>query len=213
MGREPNAEFEKVNLQCLRCSICFVILACVPACFAQANPAAPPAQVQSSAYNPMLAAHDVQVGKFYMKRGDRDGAIARFKDALLHNPDYAEPCLLLGRAYEQKHDLATAIHYYQQYLKILPNTSESKKVRKRIAELQDKMKKDEPGSAKERSLNNERLRVVLRNATEFHVNRLRNFSARRYSLNFLSSVRNSSEWACNRHLASLMGCLRCSISW
>lgn len=97
----------------------------------------------------MLAAHDVQVGQFYMKRGDTDGAIARFKDALLHKPNYAEPCLLLGRAYEQKHDPATAIHYYQQYLKILPNTSESKKVRKRIADLQDKMEKHESGSGKQ----------------------------------------------------------------
>lgn len=76
-----------------------------------------------------------------MRRGDTDGAIARFKDALLHKPDYAEPCLLLGRAYEAKKDPATAIHYYQQYLKILPNTSESKKVRKRIIDLQTKMKK------------------------------------------------------------------------
>lgn len=97
----------------------------------------------------MLAVHDVQVGEFYMKRGDTDGAIARFKDAQLHKPNYAEPCLLLGRAYEQKHDPSTAVRYYEQYLKILPNASESKKVRKRIAELQDKMKKDEPDSRKD----------------------------------------------------------------
>ncbi len=96
----------------------------------------------------MLAVHDVEVGEFYMKRGDTDGAIARFKDALLHKPNYAEPCLLLGRAYEQKHSPSTAISYYQQYLKILPNTSESKKVRKRIAELQDKMKNGESASEK-----------------------------------------------------------------
>lgn len=95
----------------------------------------------------MLAAHDVQVGKFYAKRGDLDGAIARYKDALLHKPNYAEPCLLLGQAYEQKNDAATAINYYQQYLKILPDTSESKKVRKRIDELQEKVKKNPGGSS------------------------------------------------------------------
>lgn len=97
----------------------------------------------------MLAVHDVQVGEFYLKRDDTDGAIARFKDALLHKPNYAEPCLLLGRAYERKHDPSTAIHYYQQYLKILPDASESKRVRKRIAELQNEMKKRESASGKD----------------------------------------------------------------
>lgn len=129
--------------------VLFLALVFAPACFAQANPLPPPAQTQTAAYNPMLAAHDVQVGEFYMKRADIDGAIARFKDALLHKANYAEPCLLLGQAYEKKHDRSTALHYYQQYLKILPDTSESKKVRRRIAELQNEMKKDAPDSRKD----------------------------------------------------------------
>ena len=110
---------------------------------AQAKSAAAQTQAQgsSSNYNPRLAAHDIEVGKFYQKRGDLDGAIARYKDALLHKPNYAEPCLLLGQAYEQKNDAASAIYYYQQYVKILPDTSESKKLRKRIEELQEKVKK------------------------------------------------------------------------
>ena len=131
-----------MNLQSVWLSALFFTLACAPVSFAQANPLPPPAQTQPPAYNPALAIHDVQVGQFYMKRGDTDGAIARFKDALLHKPDYAEACLLLGRAYEKKNSPATAISYYQRYLKILPNTSESKKVRKRIAELQSKMKEE-----------------------------------------------------------------------
>jgi len=120
------------------------VMASTCVCFAQAEPAAPQTQSEASSsnYNPRLAAHDVEVGKFYMKRGDLDGAIARYKDALLHKPNYAEPCLLLGQAYEQKNDVATAISYYQQYLKILPYTSESKKVRKRVEELQEKLKKN-----------------------------------------------------------------------
>ncbi|MGB6875315.1 MAG: tetratricopeptide repeat protein [Candidatus Acidiferrales bacterium] len=103
------------------------------------SPAKPPAPT----YNPMRAVHDVDVGKFYMKRGDLDGAIARFKDAMRYKPNYAEPCLLLGQVYEQKHDAASAISYYQQYLKILPGGSESRKVRKRIGDLQEKTKKNE----------------------------------------------------------------------
>lgn len=121
---------------------------------AQTNPA--PAQTQkpvpsqtqqqTPAYNPALAQHDLDVGKFYQKRGDLEGAIARYKDALRDKPNFAEPCLLLGQAYEQKHDFALSISYYQQYIKILPNTSESKKLGKRIDELQEKMKKNESGS-------------------------------------------------------------------
>jgi tetratricopeptide (TPR) repeat protein len=119
--------------------------------FAQSKPAPPqtqtPTPAPTPAYNPMLAAHDVEVGKYYMDRGDLDGAIARYKDALRHRPNYAEPCLLLGEAYEKRNDFASAISYYQQYLKILPNASESKKVRKRVAGLQEKMKKNGPSSA------------------------------------------------------------------
>ena len=93
-------------------------------------------------YNPMRAVHDVEVGKFYMKRGDVDGAIARFKDAMLYKPNYAEPCLRLGQAYEKKDDSTAAIDYYQRYLKILPDTPESRKVRERIAKLEQKLQKD-----------------------------------------------------------------------
>lgn len=117
--------------------------ACAAAAFAQTKPAPPPQKTQGPTYNPVLALHDVEVGKFYMKRGDLEGAIARFQDAVRNKPNYAEPCLLLGQAFEQKHDAASAIEYYQQYLKILPDTSESKKVRKRVADLEKKMKKDE----------------------------------------------------------------------
>ncbi|MHB8754986.1 MAG: tetratricopeptide repeat protein [Candidatus Acidiferrales bacterium] len=102
------------------------------------NLPAPPAPK----YNPMRAVHDVSVGKFYMKRGDIHGAIARFKDAIEYKPNYAEPCLLLGQAYEKKGDPARAIDYYQRYLKILPDTPESKKIRERIPKLQEKIRRE-----------------------------------------------------------------------
>lgn len=101
-------------------------------------------------YDPVRATHDVEVGKFYMKRGDLAGAIARFKDAILYKPHYAEARLLLGEAYEKNHDPRRAIIYYKQYLEILPSTPESKKVRERIAALQDKLAKQETASSKDR---------------------------------------------------------------
>ena len=102
---------------------------------------------QGPEFNPMRAIHDVEVGKFYMKRGDLAGAIARFKDAMLYKPHYAEARLLLGRAYEKKDDPQNAISYYKQYLEILPNTPESKKVRERIAALEKKLADEDRASA------------------------------------------------------------------
>ncbi|HEV2488645.1 MAG TPA: tetratricopeptide repeat protein [Candidatus Acidoferrales bacterium] len=96
---------------------------------------------QTAFYNPYRAVHDVEVGKFYLKRGDFDGAIGRFKEALLYKDNYAEPRLLLGEAYEKKGDPSTAIRYYQEYLKILPRSAESARVRERIARLQEKIRK------------------------------------------------------------------------
>jgi tetratricopeptide (TPR) repeat protein len=102
---------------------------------------------QEPEFNPMRAIHDVEVGKFYMKRGDLAGAIARFKDAMLYKPHYAEARLLLGQAYEKNDDPQNAITYYKQYLEILPNTPESKKVRERIAALEKKLADDNHVSA------------------------------------------------------------------
>jgi len=74
-----------------------------------------------------------------MDQGDYAGAIARFRDALRFKPHYAEPCLLLGHAYEKSNDPRRAIVFYQKYLQILPHSAESKKVRRRIAALHAKL--------------------------------------------------------------------------
>lgn len=140
-------------------AICAV--SCGPACASQnpqtKHPAGQDSQTQSSSahssndqrkpeFNPMRAIHDVEVGKFYMKRGDLAGAIARFKEAMLYKPHYAEARLLLGQAYEKKDDPQNAITYYKQYLEILPNTPESKKVRERIAALEKKLADEDHAS-------------------------------------------------------------------
>lgn len=131
-----------------------LILCLVPFSLAAAQDAnrtqqknAPAANPQTPSYNPYRAVHDVEVGKFYLNRGDLAGAIARFKEALLYKDNYAEPRLLLGETYEKKNDLPAAVRYYAEYLKILPNSAESRKVRERIARLQEKMRKD-PSVAK-----------------------------------------------------------------
>jgi tetratricopeptide (TPR) repeat protein len=127
---------------------CYAIFAVwlIPSLTTQNQQASQPLQAQEQNFDLMRAVHDVDVGKFYMKRGDLGGAIARFKDALLYKPHYAEACLLLGQAYEKSNDPGRAITYYQKYVKILPSTHESKKLRGRIAALREKIAKDKPAS-------------------------------------------------------------------
>jgi tetratricopeptide (TPR) repeat protein len=91
-----------------------------------------------SAWDPFHAAQDVDVGKFYMDKGDYDAAITRFEDAIRLQGNFAKPRALIAEAYEKKGDKEQAAHYYQEYLKVLPNAADAKKIQKKIAQLQSK---------------------------------------------------------------------------
>jgi tetratricopeptide (TPR) repeat protein len=90
---------------------------------------------KSDAYDPMHAAKDVEVGTYYMHKGDISAAIDRFKHAITLRENFAKPRLLLGECYEKKDDPENAIHYYQEYLKVLPHAPAADKIRERIARL------------------------------------------------------------------------------
>lgn len=57
---------------------------------------------QGQKYDPLPAEKDVDVGEFYMHKGDLDAAIARFEDAIQLKANYAKPRLLLAQIYEKK---------------------------------------------------------------------------------------------------------------
>jgi TolA-binding protein len=86
-------------------------------------------------YNPLPAQQDVEVGMFYLHKGDVDAAIDRFLDAIQQRPNFAKPRLLLGKAYEKKHDNESAVKYYKEYLKVLPGAPDAKEVQKKIEKL------------------------------------------------------------------------------
>ena len=88
------------------------------------------------------AEKDVEVGQFYMRKGDVDAAIDRFQDAIKHKPGFARPRLLLGEAYEKKGDKVQAVKYYKAYLEILPKAPDAGKIRKRIEKLSKELDKD-----------------------------------------------------------------------
>ncbi len=105
-----------------------------------------PAQEDSgSAYDPFHAEKDLEVGQFYMRKGDVDAAIDRFQDAIRLKPNFARPRLLLGQAYEKKGDKTQAVKYYKEYLEILPKAPDAGKIRKRIEKLSRELGKDFSG--------------------------------------------------------------------
>ena len=94
-----------------------------------------PSGATDANYDPFHAAQDMEVGKFYMHKGDSDAAIDRFKHAITLKPNFAEPRMLLGEIYEKKGDTAQAIRYYKEFLQILPQGPDSNRVRKRLEKL------------------------------------------------------------------------------
>jgi tetratricopeptide (TPR) repeat protein len=86
-------------------------------------------------YNPLPAEQDVEVGTYYMHKGDPDAAIGRFEDAIQLKADYAKPRMLLAQIYEKKGDKANAVKYYKEYLQVYPHAPDAKKVQAKIEKL------------------------------------------------------------------------------
>jgi tetratricopeptide (TPR) repeat protein len=100
-------------------------------------PAAKPdaAKPDAGAYDPVTAEDDIEVGTFYMHKGDIDAAISRFQDAIRARSNFAKPRLLLAEAYEKKNDKTTAVKYYKEYLQVYPKAPDAKKIQGKIAKL------------------------------------------------------------------------------
>jgi tetratricopeptide (TPR) repeat protein len=86
-------------------------------------------------WDPLRSEKDLEVGKYYMKKGDLDAAIDRFEDATQAKPGYAIPFRYLGDAYEKKGKKKPAVKAYQRYLDLYPHAEDGDKIRKRIEKL------------------------------------------------------------------------------
>jgi tetratricopeptide (TPR) repeat protein len=100
-------------------------------------PPEPPAPAEP-VFDPLHAQRSIEVGTFYLKKGNYDAAIDRFMDATRFQPKLAIPWKLLGEAYEKKHDNSSAIDSYKKYLELFPDAEDAAKVKKRIALLEEK---------------------------------------------------------------------------
>jgi tetratricopeptide (TPR) repeat protein len=108
--------------------------ASAPKSSTEAKPGVLPPE-DNPAWDPFHAAQDIEVGTFYMHKGDMDAAIGRFQDAIRLRPNFAKPRILIAEIYEKKGDKSEALHYYKEYLQVLPDAPDSKKVQKKIAQL------------------------------------------------------------------------------
>jgi tetratricopeptide (TPR) repeat protein len=97
-------------------------------------------------WDPLRAEKDMQVGQYYMHKGDLDAAIDRFEDATTAKPGYALPFRLLGEAQEKKGWKRQAIKSYTRYLDLYPKAEDRGKVQKKIDKLYKEVEKEKKSS-------------------------------------------------------------------
>ncbi|HEV3481630.1 MAG TPA: tetratricopeptide repeat protein [Candidatus Acidoferrales bacterium] len=124
------------------CLMLMVFLAALPGWAGQQKqkPADPAQseQRENGATDHASAEKDIEVGTFYMHKGDTDAAIPRFQDAIHKQPKLGKPRILLAEAYEKKGDNLSAAKCYQEYLRAFPNAPDKKKIEKKIEKLSNR---------------------------------------------------------------------------
>jgi tetratricopeptide (TPR) repeat protein len=92
-------------------------------------------------WDPLRAEKDLEVGQYYLRKGDVDAAIDRFEDAALAKPGYAIPFRYLGEAQEKKGLKREAIKSYSRYLDLFPRAEDRPRIEKKIAKLRLEVEK------------------------------------------------------------------------
>jgi tetratricopeptide (TPR) repeat protein len=98
-------------------------------------------------WDPLRAEKDMQVGEYYMHKGDIDAAIDRFEDAALAKPGYALPYRYLGDAQERKGMKKKAIQSYKRYLDLFPKAEDKDKIQKKIDKLYKDVEKEKKSAS------------------------------------------------------------------
>jgi len=107
------------------------------------TPAAPTGPV----FDPLHAQRSMGVGRFYLNKGSTDAAIDRFIEASNYQPSLAAPWKMLGEAYEKKHEYSKAADAYNKYLELLPHAPDAAKIKKAVADLEEKSTQEAPKKA------------------------------------------------------------------
>jgi tetratricopeptide (TPR) repeat protein len=85
--------------------------------------------------DPARAKKDAEVGGFYLKAGDYQGALLRFRDATASDPSNVEAIFGLAETQRMLKKNAEATRNYQLYLDIVPNGPKSKQALKALKML------------------------------------------------------------------------------
>jgi tetratricopeptide (TPR) repeat protein len=86
-------------------------------------------------FNPLQAEKELNVGKFYFKKGSFRAAQQRFKEATMWNGSFAEAYLRLGEASEKLKDYKAARSAYSKYAEIEDDEKKVKEARERLSKL------------------------------------------------------------------------------
>lgn len=113
---------------------------------AKPNPATQNAPDQPT-WDPLRAERDLEIGRYYMRKGDVDAAIDRFEDAIDAKPGYALPFRFLGEAQEKKGLKKQAIKSYTRYLDLLPRADDADKIHRKIAKLYSEVEKEKKSAS------------------------------------------------------------------
>ncbi len=120
-------------------------LGCLPAICQETPPDLPPEEDESYAapreysFNPIQARKELNVARFYMRKGSHKAAALRAQEAVKWDDSLLEAYILLGEAREKFSDLDGARKAYQQYLEA---SDESAKERKDIQRRLERLKQD-----------------------------------------------------------------------
>lgn len=114
----------------------------------QADPPLPPEEDETYAapreygFNPLQAKKELNIGKFYFKKGSYKAAALRAQEALKWDDTLLEAYLMLGESRERMRDTDGARKAYKQFLEL---AADDAKQRKDIEKRLDKLAKaDEP---------------------------------------------------------------------
>ena len=93
-------------------------------------------------WDPLRAEKDLEIGRYYMRKGDVDAAMDRFQDAITAKPGYALPFRYLAEAQEKKGMKKQAIKSYTRYLDLYPSAEDADKIHKKIDKLRSEVEKE-----------------------------------------------------------------------
>ena len=96
-----------------------------------------PGSEESAPVNdPVRAKKDIDVGEFYLKKGDYQGALLRYKEATTSDPTNVDAIFGLAETQQMLKNNAEAARNYQLYLDIVPNGPKAKQALKGLKTLQ-----------------------------------------------------------------------------